>query len=135
MNDVTCNTCKWNKCVKRKENISCHAYERKLVKAKNVVNRNSKAQRHAEICKHLKDVYISKNHDYDDSFAKVRNRIGDVAILVRVLDKTERLVTLLMGADARVKEEKVEDTLEDLANYCLMELIEREIDRDGKVKK
>ena len=93
------------------------------------VNRSSKTQRHAKICSDLKDIYVKKNHDYNDSFAKVRNRIGDVAILVRVLDKTERLINLLTGAEAQV-DETIEDSLMDLSNYCIMELIEREIDKE-----
>lgn len=90
----------------------------------------SKVLKHEKLCKELNKIYESKNHDYGDSFSKVRKELGNTAILVRIYDKVERLKTLLMGAEQKVTDEKVEDTLMDLANYCLMELIERESDKD-----
>ena len=91
----------------------------------------TKAVRHMNVCKELNSLYEAKNHDYGDSFAKVRNELGNVAILVRLYDKIERLKTLLMGADAKVKDESIEDTLKDLTNYCLMELVERQVDKNN----
>lgn len=88
----------------------------------------TKAERHAEICKGLNDTYIAKNADYGDSFAQLRDRLPN-AILIRLFDKYLRLETLLNGATAQVKDESIEDTLLDLANYCIMEVIER---REGK---
>jgi hypothetical protein len=85
-----------------------------------------KIQKHQEICKILNDVYERKNHDYGDSFAKLRNEIPN-AILVRVYDKYSRLKTLLDGKEQLVMEESIDDTLMDLANYCIMELVERKI--------
>ena len=35
---------------------------------------------------------------------------------------------------AEVKDESIEDTLLDLANYCLMEIVERRIDRNEKAE-
>ena len=90
----------------------------------------SKVLKHENLCKELNKIYESKNSDYGDSFAKVRKELGNTAILVRVYDKVEILKTLLTGAERKVADEKVEDTLMDLANYCLMELIERECDKE-----
>lgn len=69
--------------------------------------------------------YEAKNDDYGDSFARVRNKYGNVAILVRLTDKFSRLEALLGGAVQKVKDESVEDTLLDMAAYCLMEIMER----------
>jgi len=91
----------------------------------------TKTMRHMQVCKELNSLYEAKNHDYGDSFAKVRNELGNVAILVRLYDKVERLKTLLTGAVQKVNDESIEDTLKDLTNYCLMELVEREVDKDG----
>ena len=74
---------------------------------------------HEKLCKELNNIYETKNHDYGDSFAKVRKELGNTAILVRLYDKVERLKTLLMGADAKVKDESIEDCFKDCANYCL----------------
>lgn len=86
---------------------------------------------HAEICTALNGIYERKNHDYGDSFAKLRNEVSN-AILVRIYDKYSRLKTLLLGADQKVKDESIEDTLMDLANYCIMELVERKIANANK---
>jgi len=91
----------------------------------------TKTMRHMEICKELNSLYKSKNNDYGDSFAKVRNDLGKVTIMVRVCDKVERLKTLILGTEQKVKDESIEDSFRDLANYCLMELVERAVDKDG----
>jgi len=83
-----------------------------------------KYEKHLEICKTLSETYKAKNADYGDSFAHLRNRLPN-AILVRLFDKYLRLETLLQGAEAQVKDESIEDTLLDMANYCIMEVIER----------
>ena len=91
----------------------------------------TKTMRHMAVCKELNSLYEAKNHDYGDSFAKVRNELGNTAILVRLYDKVERLKTLLMGAEQKVNDESIEDSLRDTANYCMMELVEMEVDKDG----
>lgn len=68
----------------------------------------------------LRHTYMSKNADYGDSFNKSIKKYGPIAGLVRISDKFNRLENLLMGNDAKVKDERVEDTLLDLANYCIM---------------
>ena len=45
-----------------------------------------KVQAHLMICSTLNDIYAKKNHDYGDSFAKLRNELPG-AILVRIYDK------------------------------------------------
>lgn len=86
----------------------------------------NKANTHLDICDALNDIYQRKNADYGDSFAKLRNELPH-AILVRVFDKYCRLKNLLEGSDQKVLDESIDDTLMDLANYCIMELIEREV--------
>lgn len=73
-------------------------------------------------------VYEAKNGDYGDSFAKVRREYPE-AIIIRLMDKLERLKTLYKGGPQRVSEETIEDTLLDMSNYAEMEIIERRIDR------
>ena len=79
---------------------------------------------HWTICRDLHDTYKAKNADYGDSFAQVRCKYPN-AILIRLNDKLNRLETLMNGAEQHVSDESVEDTLLDLANYCIMELVER----------
>lgn len=84
---------------------------------------------HEKICKELNDLYSAKNHDYGDSFRKTRSIVPS-AILVRLHDKLGRLDSLLMAPEsATVKDESIDDTLIDLANYAIMELVERRRDK------
>ena len=89
----------------------------------------SKYEIHAKICEELTQIYYNKNQDYGDSFAIVRAKVPD-AIRVRLWDKMLRLDNLLSGADALVQSETIADTLKDMANYCLMELIERQLEKE-----
>ena len=89
----------------------------------------SKYEIHAKICEELTQIYYNKNQAYGDSFAIVRAKVPD-AIRVRLWDKMLRLDNLLSGADALVQSETIEDTLKDMANYCLMELIERQLEKE-----
>jgi hypothetical protein len=93
-----------------------------------------KTQMHAEICASMTELYGRKNHDYCDSFARVRDE-DKTAIIVRLFDKYHRLKTLIRGEAAQVKEESIDDTLKDLANYCIMELIERSIEKTARIQK
>lgn len=90
---------------------------------------NEKVLTHEMICKTMTDLYERKNHDYGDSFAKMRKEF-DNAILIRIYDKFSRLKTLKSGAEQKVSDESIKDTLFDLANYCIMELIEMEMDEN-----
>lgn len=90
---------------------------------------------HKELCDQLNKTYSKKNADYGDSFAMTRAEFGNQAILIRLSDKFFRLKTLLQsGSAAQVPDESIEDTLLDLANYCLMEVVERKSDRATVVK-
>jgi glutaredoxin 2 len=77
----------------------------------------------------MASTYEAKNHDYGNSFELVRNKFP-AAILVRLNDKLSRIETLLMGKSAKVTNESIDDTLLDLAVYCIMELVAREQDKE-----
>ena len=83
-----------------------------------------KVAQHYEICKKLNDVYKAKNHDYGDSFGDTYKKLGIISAVTRLSDKMNRLMSLAVLHDAQVKDEKVEDTLLDMANYAIMTLIE-----------
>lgn len=85
----------------------------------------SKVQHHAQICQKLNEIYAQKNHDYGDSFGKGYAEYGMVMAVIRLEDKLNRLKSLLK-AEALVKDESINDTLMDLANYAIMAAIERE---------
>lgn len=107
-------------------NDSVSAINEVIKKAKNtqIEFRDEKECIHWTIYRELHDTYKAKNADYGDSFAMVRNKYPN-AILIRLNDKLNRLETLMNGAERHVQDESVDDTLLDLANYCIMELVER----------
>lgn len=83
-----------------------------------------KVARHYEICQKLNSVYKAKNHDYGDSFGDTYKKLGIISAVTRLNDKMNRLMSLAVSHDAQVKDEKIEDTLLDMANYAIMTLIE-----------
>ena len=86
---------------------------------------NKKAEMHKSLCNELYRTYVAKNHDYGDSFGESFKEFGITSAMVRLSDKWNRLKTLSkQNEKAMVKTESIADTLLDMANYCLMTLIE-----------
>ena len=77
----------------------------------------------------LYDIYIKKNADYGDSFSKAMAEFGAISFVVRASDKMERLKNLV-NKDPVVTNESFNDTVEDLALYCIMYLMEVENKRE-----
>lgn len=76
-----------------------------------------------KITEKMYEVYKAKNADYGDSFNITRNEYPN-AILIRLQDKFLRLKQLYRNNfEANVQNESVKDTLMDMANYCILELI------------
>ena len=83
-----------------------------------------KVEQHYAICQNLNQIYKAKNHDYGDSFGDTYKKLGIISAVTRLSDKMNRLMSLAVKHDAQVKDEKIEDTLLDMANYAIMTLIE-----------
>lgn len=73
------------------------------------------------ILKKMLSTYKAKNKDYGNSFDKTLNEFGLLASVIRMSDKMERIKTLI-NTEAAVKDEKIEDTILDLANYAVLTL-------------
>ena len=76
-------------------------------------------QQHEQICKDLHMTYLMKNADYGDSFKESLDKHGLIAAVVRMSDKLNRLDSLKDKA-GQVGDEKLSDTVLDLANYAIM---------------
>jgi hypothetical protein len=85
----------------------------------------TKFDQHKEICERLNQIYIAKNKDYGDSFGEGFQEYGLLMPAIRLDDKLRRFKQLIKQ-DAEVKNESITDTLLDLANYCIMTIIEIE---------
>ena len=86
----------------------------------------NRVQKFEQITTNMFDLYKRKNEDYGNSVAKTFDEYGLVSFLVRIEDKLNRVATLTKKSttEQQVKDEKIEDTLLDLANYSIMALIE-----------
>lgn len=87
---------------------------------------------HKSICDELNKTYISKNHDYGDSFGETFEDLGIISAITRITDKLNRLKNLITSDEQLVKDESIDDTLKDMANYCIMTCIELELRRNNE---
>lgn len=77
-----------------------------------------------DIADGLSDLYKQKNTAYGDSFGRSIDKYGPIAGLTRISDKFNRLENLILNPNTNVGDERVTDTLLDLASYCIMLNIE-----------
>lgn len=83
-------------------------------------------EQHKNILDGIHDTYVRKNNDYGNSFTKSFDKYGITAAMVRMEDKWNRLESLASGKKQMVNDESIKDTLLDLANYCIMTVMELE---------
>lgn len=85
---------------------------------------NSKVERFKQLTGEMSALYVRKNKDYGDSFTEMYREWGPMYPLSRMQEKLRRATQLMRSGEAQVTEEKVTDTLLDLANYALMTILE-----------
>lgn len=83
---------------------------------------------HAVICKELNELYARKNHDYGNSFHSSYEEDGLLMAKIRIGDKYNRFKSLIKS-DQKVAGESIRDTLVDMANYCIMTVMELDGDK------
>lgn len=78
------------------------------------------------ILNRMATIHQAKNADYGQSFrlsAQLLDRSVVEGLLHRMCDKLARACRLAQGREARVKGERLEDTLLDLANYAVLAVL------------
>ena len=65
------------------------------------------------------ELFIKKNADYGDAFAKY----GIVGVLMRIEDKIQRAMSITKNGITLINDESIKDTLLDLHNYAAMGLM------------
>jgi len=73
-----------------------------------------------EITNGLYETYCKKNRDYGNSFEQSLNKFGEISALIRISDKYNRLCSLITNKGQEVKDESIDDTILDMANYLIM---------------
>jgi len=95
------------------------------------MNNNEFLEYHKQCCEKLHQIVTKKNHDYagfdqQDAFANfsVVEKAGitsvEIGFLTRMMDKISRVNSFVIQGVTRVEDEKIEDTLLDLANYSIL---------------
>ena len=84
-----------------------------------------------QITKDMAETFARKRQDYGASTTETWLKFGPVSMCTRMHDKMNRIDNLLISRkDAAVKDEKIEDTLLDLANYAIIAIIELAKERE-----
>ena len=65
------------------------------------------------------ELFIKKNTDYGDAFAKY----GVIGVLMRIEDKIQRSLSITKNGVNLINDESMRDTLLDLHNYAAMALM------------
>lgn len=95
------------------------------VDTSNSSSKNDLATEHKNICESLNAVYELKNSKYGDSFGQSVREFGYIAALTRISDKYNRIKQLILTEqNGNDTDESLEDSLLDLANYCIMTTME-----------
>lgn len=79
-----------------------------------------------KITEELTALYNKKNACYGNAFSHTYERLGLISAVTRINDKNNRLVNLAINKDIDNLNESIDDTLRDMACYCIMTLMERE---------
>jgi hypothetical protein len=70
------------------------------------------------------NMYQRKNADYGNSFAETIQEFGFIPAVARINDKLKRVKNMVKGKDMNIKDESMRDNLMDIANYCVLTIME-----------
>ena len=76
-----------------------------------------------DITDEMNALYERKNHDYGNSFSETFRKLGIISAATRMLDKMNRIVSLVTKDQQKVNDESLRDTLIDIANYAVMTIM------------
>ena len=94
---------------------------------------NDLVEKHLILCNQLNSIYEQKNNAYGNSFGETFEKLGVISAITRISDKYNRLVNLATHPEINKGDEAIEDTLLDMANYCLMTYMELQKENNGEV--
>ena len=90
--------------------------------------------RFIDITEKMRATFLKKNHDYGNSFHETWDEFGDKGIitaLTQISHKYHRLMNIGLGTKPLV-DESIDDTLLDMANYCILTIMELEKARNNE---
>ena len=81
-------------------------------------------QKFGNVLSEMFDTYKKKNADYGNSFSETIQEFGFIPAVARINDKLKRVKNMVKGNDMTIKDESMRDNLMDIANYCVLTIIE-----------
>lgn len=94
---------------------------------------NDLVEKHLILCNRLNSIYEQKNNAYGNSFGETFEKLGIISAITRISDKYNRLINLAIHPEINKGDEAIEDTLLDMANYCLMTYMELQKENNGEI--
>ena len=89
-----------------------------------LINKLSNVDKFQQISEQICKLYEAKNAVYGNSFGDTYKKLGIVSAVTRISDKYNRLCNLATNPDIDNLGESIDDTLRDMAAYCIMTLME-----------
>ena len=140
--EIKCKNCLFNndsKCTCEKSNwhkttvtgfegcgcfIASTEYANKFIKNSiEMIVEDKDANMFDKITEEMAKTFRAKNKDYGNSFSEMFEEFGLTSSVIRLTDKYKRF-KMLSSNEAKVKDESIEDTLLDMANYAIMTVME-----------
>ena len=87
---------------------------------------NEFMEEYKKIVTETMELCVKKNKDYGSSVQDTFEKFGDISYLVRITDKYNRICSLL-NREGEVKDESIDDTIRDMANYSFLWLASRNL--------
>lgn len=103
--------------------------ENDIIKSFEIMEDKDNVNLFKTIADELCALYERKNNAYGNSFGDTYQKLGLISAVTRISDKYNRLCNLAKNKDIDNLGESIEDTLQDLAAYAIMALIELRNDR------
>lgn len=84
----------------------------------------TRPEKFRQIAEEISSLYEMKDKAYGSSFSQTYDKLGIISAVTRISDKYNRLCNLATNKDIDNLGESIEDTLKDMAAYCIMTLME-----------
>lgn len=93
---------------------------------------NDFMKKYKQIVTDLSELCIKKNKDYGSSVVDTYEKFGDISYLTRITDKYNRILSLYQNkGEHEVKDESILDTALDMANYCLLWVANKNLNKSN----
>ena len=83
----------------------------------------TRVEQFRQIAEEITDLYEMKDRAYGNSFGETYEKLGIISAVTRISDKYNRLCSLAVNKDIDNLGESLEDTLKDMAAYCIMTIM------------